>query len=179
MSRIGIKPIEVPENVNILKDSDNLITITGPKGELKMKFNPDIIIGQEESVVKVSRKTDDKTQKSLHGTTRAIISNMISGVTNGFYKELELRGVGFTAQIQGQRLKLTLGFSHDVYFFPPNGIEIKTTKSMITISGIDKQLVGQVAAKIRSIRPPEPFKGKGIRYLGEYVRIKKGKTVGE
>ena len=106
MSRIGIKPIEVPENVNILKDSDNLITITGPKGELKMKFNPDIIIGQEESVVKVSRKTDDKTQKSLHGTTRAIISNMISGVTNGFYKELELRGVGFTAQIQGQRLKL-------------------------------------------------------------------------
>ena len=172
MSRIGIKPIEVPENVNILKDSDNLITITGPKGELKMKFNPDIIIGQEESVVKVSRKTDDKTQKSLHGTTRAIISNMISGVTNGFYKELELRGVGFTAQIQGQRLKLTLGFS------PPNGIEIKTTKSMITISGIDKQLVGQVAAKIRSIRPPEPFKGKGIRYLGEYVRIKKGKTVG-
>ena len=179
MSRIGSKPIEVPEYVNFLKDNGNLVTISGPKGELKMKFHPDIIVNHEKSVVNVTRKTNDKDQRALHGTTRAILFNMIFGVTNGFIKELELRGVGFTALMQGERLKLTHGFSHDVYFFPPKGIDIKTAKSIITISGIDKQLVGQVAAKIRSIRPPEPFKGKGIRYVGEYVKIKKGKTVGE
>ena len=179
MSRIGSKPIQVPENVNISKENINLITVSGPKGTLKMNFHPDINVLHEDKVIKVSRQSDNKNQRAMHGTTRAILANMILGVSMGFSKELELKGVGFTALMQGERLKLTLGFSHDVYFFPPNDIEIKTTKSLITISGIDNQLVGQVAAKIRSIRPPEPFKGKGIRYLGEYIKIKKGKTVGE
>jgi len=179
MSRIGSKPIEVPENVNISKENINLIIVSGPKGRLEMNFHPDINVLHENKLLKVSRQSDDKTQRAIHGTTRSILSNMILGVSVGFTKELELKGVGFTAKMEGERLKLTLGFSHDVYFFPPNGIEIKTVKSLINISGIDKQLVGQVAAKIRSIKPPEPFKGKGIRYLGEYIKIKKGKTVGE
>ena len=178
MSRIGKQPISVPEGVKVSKDA-GLVSVTGPKGNLSFEVHPDMDVKQENSHILVERPSDNKAHRSLHGTTRAIISNMVQGVTEGFTKELEINGVGYTANLEGKRLKLTLGFSHDIYFEPPEGIEIKAAKNSISVSGINKELVGEVAAKIRSFRPPEPYKGKGIRYVGEYVRIKKGKTVGE
>ena len=178
MSRVAKNPVQIPDGVSVTYES-NIVNVKGKNGEMNLSMPESIEIEINESLIQV--KYDESSQQSvaLAGTTRANINNMVIGVSDGFEKKLELKGVGYRAKASGQLLELTLGFSHDVYFSPPNGIEIKTTKSMITISGIDKQLVGQVAAKIRSIRPPEPFKGKGIRYLGEYVRIKKGKTVGE
>ena len=178
MSRIGKQPISVPEGVKVSKDA-GLVSVTGPKGNLSFEVHPDMEVKQENSHLLVERPSDNKAHRSLHGTTRAIISNMVQGVTEGFSKELEINGVGYTANLESKRLKLTLGFSHNIYFEPPEGIEIKAAKNSISVSGINKELVGEVAAKIRSFRPPEPYKGKGIRYLGEYVQIKKGKTVGE
>lgn len=178
MSRIGKKPINIPENVKVTIDG-NHVTITGNKGKLGFDVHPDIIVKKDNGQIVVTRPSDTKSHRALHGTTRAILANMIKGITFGFKKELEINGVGYSANLEGNRLKLLLGFSHDIYFDPPEGITIVAKRSNISISGIDKQLVGEVAAKIRSFKPPEPYKGKGIRYRGEFIRLKKGKTVGE
>ncbi len=178
MSRIGNQPITVPDGVKISLD-EKTVSVVGPKGNLSFDSHPDMTVKQENGTLLVERPSDNASHRALHGTTRAVLANMVHGVTEGFSKELEIIGVGFSAKMEGKRLKLALGFSHDIYFDPPEGIDIKTGKGSVSISGIDKQLVGQVAAKIRSFRPPEPYKGKGVRYAGEYVRIKKGKTVGE
>ena len=177
MSRIGNEPIRLPESVKY-SEINNLVTITGPNGSMKLKVNKNIKLKQNSDMLIVSRKTDEKEDRSLHGTSRQLINNMVLGVSEGFTKELEIIGVGYQAKAQGNRLHLQLGFSHDIYFDLPDGIKISANRTEITISGIDKQLVGAVAAKIRSFRPPEPYKGKGIRYKNEYVRSKQGKTVG-
>ncbi|MBH31426.1 MAG: 50S ribosomal protein L6 [Candidatus Marinimicrobia bacterium] len=178
MSRIGKQPVTVPDGVKISLH-ENKVSVTGPKGHLTFDSHPDMTVKEENGSLLVERPSDSASLRALHGTTRAVLANMVHGVTEGFTKELEIIGVGFNARLEGKRLKLALGFSHDIYFDPPEGIDIKVGKGSVSISGIDKQLVGQVAAKIRSFRPPEPYKGKGVRYAGEYVRIKKGKTVGE
>ena len=178
MSRIGNSPITLPESVKY-SEVNNLVTITGPNGSMKLKVNKNIKLEfNNNNTLIVSRKTDDKENKSLHGTSRQLINNMVLGVSKGFTKELEIIGVGYQAKAQGNRLHLQLGFSHDIYFDLPDGIKIIANRTEITISGIDKQLIGAVAAKIRSFRPPEPYKGKGVRYKGEHVRSKQGKTVG-
>ncbi|HBN45796.1 MAG TPA: 50S ribosomal protein L6 [Candidatus Marinimicrobia bacterium] len=176
MSRIGKEPINIPEGVTV-DLQPNLVTIKGQKGELRVNVHEDMNVEQVENQINVSRPTDNKSHRALHGTTRALIANAILGVAQGFVKELEIIGIGFQANMQGNRLVLQLGFSHDIHFDPPEGIEIKAKRTEINVSGIDKQLVGAVAAKIRSFRKPEPYKGKGIRYKGEYVRSKQGKTV--
>ncbi|MAG21582.1 MAG: 50S ribosomal protein L6 [Candidatus Marinimicrobia bacterium] len=178
MSRIGKQPIAIPEGVKVSLKGSRAV-VEGPKGTLEFEFNADMIIKQEKEHLEVQRPSDSKTYRSLHGTTRALLSNMVHGVSDGFSKDLEIIGIGFSAVMERKRLKLALGYSHDIYFEPPEEIEIKATKSKLTVSGIDRQLVGQVAAKIRSFNPPEPYKGKGIRYADEHVSIKKGKTVGE
>jgi len=177
MSRIGKQPIVIPDGMKINFDQKH-ITVTGEKGSLEFDIHPEINVLQENSSIVVSRPSDSKTHRALHGTMRAIIQNIVKGVSEGFSKELTIQGVGYRANLEDNRLKLLLGFSHDIYFEPPQGIQLSATRNKITVSGIDKQLVGQVAAKIRSFRPPEPYKGKGIRYIDEYVRIKKGKTIG-
>ena len=177
MSRIGKNPIKVPEAVNYA-ESDNNVSITGAKGTLAFKFHNDIKISYEDDLLIVSRKSDSKEDKALHGTSRQILNNMIHGVSEGFEKELEIIGVGYQAKAQGSRLHLQLGFSHDIYFDVPDGITLVANRTEIKVQGMDKQLVGAVSAKIRSFRPPEPYKGKGVRYKGENVRSKQGKTVG-
>ena len=178
MSRIGQSPIVIPEGVSISLEGE-FIKVNGSKGSLDYKANKDMVITESEGMIIVDRKVDNREQKSLHGTTRQMINNMVIGVSEGFSKELEIIGVGYQAQVQGSRLQLQLGFSHDIYFDMPDGISvIATNRTEVKVEGIDKQLVGAVAAKIRSFRPPEPYKGKGIRYKGEYVRSKQGKTVG-
>lgn len=154
------------------------ITVTGPKGKLEKDFPGDMMIQKSDGEITVGRPSDSKAHRALHGTVRALLANMVEGVTEGFSRKLEVNGVGYSANMEGDRLKLILGYSHDIYLEPPGGIEINAQRNLITVSGIDKQLVGEVAAKIRSFRPPEPYKGKGIRYSGEYVKLKKGKTVG-
>ena len=177
MSRIGKKIIEVPENVNVSIDGVG-IDIEGPKGGLEILVHKDITVKQENGSIRIERPSDLRLHRSLHGTTRQLIANGIIGVSEGFSKELEIRGIGYQANMQGRYLVLQLGYSHDIYFEPPEGIEITANKTEVTVSGINKQLVGEVAAKIRSFRKPEPYKGKGIRYKNEYVRSKQGKTVG-
>ena len=177
MSRIGKNPIKIPKGINVDLNKEKII-ITGPKGSLDFSFHKSMdVIKQDEKLI-INRPSDEKFYKSLHGTTRQLIQNMIIGVSTGFVKELELVGVGYQASAQGNRLKLQLGFSHDIFFDVPPSIELSADRTLIKIKGIDKQLVGIVAAKIRSFRPPEPYKGKGVRYKGEYVRSKQGKTVG-
>ncbi len=177
MSRVGKKPIQIPDGVKITLEGKH-ISVTGAKGTLELDIHPDIDVVQENGSLLVSRPSDSKTHRALHGTTRSLLQNMVTGTSNGFSKELSIQGVGFRADLEGRKLKLKLGFSHDIYFEPPEGIQISATRNTITVSGIDKQLVGQIAAKIRSFRSPESYKGKGIRYVDEYVRIKKGKTIG-
>ena len=156
-----------------------LLRLKVKKGSLEFNANKNMVITESEGTVTVNRMLDNREQKSLHGTTRQMINNMVIGVSEGFSKELVIIGVGYQAQVQGSRLHLQLGFSHDIYFDMPNGISVvAANRTEIRVEGIDKQLVGAVAAKIRSFRPPEPYKGKGIRYKGEYVRSKQGKTVG-
>jgi large subunit ribosomal protein L6 len=151
--------------------------VAGPKGELLAEVHPDLGVEIKENQVFVTRTSDLKEQRSLHGLWRALIQNMITGVTVGYSKKLELVGVGYRAEMKGQRLQLQLGFSHPILFVPPDGVKIETpTQTNITVSGFDKQLVGQVAAKIRSFRLPEPYKGKGVKYEGEYIRRKAGKA---
>ena len=176
MSRIGNKPVVIPAGVTIdLKD--NTVTVKGPKGELSYTFNQNITLVQNEGEVVFTRPDDSKENKTIHGTTRAVFNNMVVGVTDGFQKELELIGVGYRAQLQGKKLVLNVGYSHPVEFTPEEGIEIEVpSNTKVIVKGYDKQKVGELAANIRGVRPPEPYKGKGIRYVNEFVRRKEGKT---
>ncbi|MCF7870703.1 MAG: 50S ribosomal protein L6 [Candidatus Omnitrophica bacterium] len=177
MSRIGKQPIIVPKEVKA-EIKEKKVSVQGPKGSLSFNFDKLIKIDLAENTLSVTRKKDSKLARSLHGTTRAILANLIKGVTEGFKKELEVVGVGYKAQMKGKALDLSLGFSHPVEFAVPEGIKVSLpSNTRITIEGIDKQKVGQFAAKIRKIYPPEPYKGKGIRYLGEEVRKKIGKAL--
>ncbi|MBI89238.1 MAG: 50S ribosomal protein L6 [Candidatus Marinimicrobia bacterium] len=177
MSRIGQNPIAVPDGTTFSIEK-SIIKVSGDKGTLEFSAHKDMIVKQSDGFIIVSRKSDSSAHRSLHGTTRQMINNMVIGVSEGFSKELEIIGVGYQAQVQGKRLQLQLGFSHDIYFDMPEGITVTANRTEIKVEGIDKQLVGSVAAKIRSFRPPEPYKGKGVRYKNEYVRSKQGKTVG-
>jgi len=176
MSRIGLRPIELPEGVEVKIDG-NTVTVKGPKGELTKTLHEDMNIKNEDNTVVIERPNDLKEYRSLHGTTRSLIANMVEGVSKGFEKKLEIIGVGYRAQKQGNKVVINAGYSHPVEIEPQDGIEIDVPKNTeLTVKGIDKELVGAVAANIRSIRLPEPYKGKGIRYAGEYVRRKEGKT---
>lgn len=176
MSRIGKMPISIPKGVTVRVEKTT-VTVKGPKGEIAETFYPDMIINMENGVIKVDRP-DSPLYDALHGTVRAKISNMIRGVTEGFKRDLEIEGVGYRGEIQGRNLVLSLGFSHPVPVEPPSGISLSVDKSqrLVTVEGVDKQLVGQIAANIRALRPAEPYKGKGIHYAGEKVRRKAGKA---
>ena len=177
MSRIGRAPIEIPAGVTVKVDDNNLVAVKGPKGELSRQIPKDMKINVEGNVITVTRPSDDKTHRSLHGLSRTLINNMVVGVTEGFSKSLEINGVGYRAQKQGKNLNLSLGFSHPVIVEPPAGITFEVpSANAITVSGIDKELVGSMAAKIRGFRKPEPYKGKGIKYAGEHIRRKEGKA---
>ncbi len=177
MSRIGRQPVEVPSGVDV-KINGSHITVKGPKGELEYRFSPDMEITLDKGEILVKRPSDSRVMRSLHGTTRALIENMVTGVTDGFEKELTLVGVGYRANLQGNMLVLNVGYSHPVEIEPPEGIsfEVGEKSQQVIIRGIDKQVVGQVAADIRKVRPPEPYKGKGIRYVDERIRRKAGKA---
>jgi large subunit ribosomal protein L6 len=177
MSRVGLRPTEVPNDVTITIGEDNKVTVKGPKGELFFNFHPDMKIVLNDNLVQVERPSDSKLHRSLHGTTGSLISNMVVGVTKGYEKNLELVGVGYRASKQGKNLVLNVGYSHPVEIVPEEGIDIEVTgNNKVTVKGINKERVGAIAANIRSVRPPEPYKGKGIRYEGEKVRRKEGKT---
>ncbi|MBN8194263.1 50S ribosomal protein L6 [Bacillus sp. AFS015802] len=177
MSRVGKLPVEIPSDVTLTVGEDNTVTVKGPKGELSRTFNADIKVELEGNVATVTRPSDAKEHRALHGTTRALIANMVEGVSKGFQRNLELVGVGYRAQKQGTKLVLNVGYSHPVEIEPEQGIEIEVpANTKISIKGIDKERVGALAANIRAVRSPEPYKGKGIRYEGEYVRRKEGKT---
>jgi large subunit ribosomal protein L6 len=176
MSRIGRQPIDIPSGVEVTIEGST-VTVKGPRGTLSQTLSPEMLLAMDEGVVTVSRPSDERLHRSLHGLTRTLIANMVAGVTNGFEKRLEIVGVGYRAALKGSDLEMALGFSHPVLFPAPQGIEFEVpAPTRITIRGIDKQLVGQVAANIRKIRKPEPYKGKGIRYEGEFVRRKAGKA---
>lgn len=178
MSRIGKLPVAIPEKVEV-KIENGLAWVKGPKGELTTTISPEMEIKKEENNLVINRPSDSIKHRSLHGLTRTLIQNMVDGVTTGFTKSLEIVGVGFKAEKRGSGVVLIIGYSHPIYFIPPKGVTINTpVPTKIEVTGIDKVLVGQVAAKLRSFRPPEPYKGKGIRYEGEQVRRKAGKTAG-
>ena len=179
MSRIGKKPVIIPANVTVDVAEGNVVTVKGPKGELTNTFNADMIINVEGNVLTVSRPTDEANHRALHGLTRTLIANMIEGVDKGFSKELEVNGVGYRAEKKGSQLVMRLGFSHEVIMDEIPGINIEVAGNKITIRGIDKQVVGQFAAEVRGKRPPEPYKGKGIKYTDEVIRRKVGKTGGK
>lgn len=181
MSRIGNQPIPLSDKVEFTVGADNLITVKGEKGANSLKVHPEISVEKTDGEILVKRSSDTKELRSLHGLYRSLINNVIVGVSEGYVKQLEIIGVGFRAAINGGVLELNLGYSHPIYFVPPDGVEIdvdtKTRKNpIINIKGVDKELVGQVAAKIRSLRKPEPYKGKGVRYLDERIRRKAGKS---
>lgn len=177
MSRIGIKPIDIPNGVEVKINKGNLVEVKGPKGSLKTQLDPKMDIRIEDNKVLVNRPNDTKKYKSLHGLTRTLIFNMIEGVTKGYEKKLEIVGTGYRAQKQGKKLVLNLGYSHPIELEEPEGIQIEVpAATQIIVKGIDKQLVGNVAAKIRDFRRPEPYKGKGIKYADEVIRRKAGKT---
>lgn len=182
MSRIGNRALTIPENTSIILDTNNFLTITGPKGSLK-KTLPNIIainFDKEKNIITTKRPDDKKHNKQLHGTTNSLINGMLIGVSKGFMKELEINGVGYRAAVQDNILNLNLGFSHPVKFVIPLGITIVSVKpTILQVSGIDKQLVGEVAAQIRAYRAPEPYKGKGIKYKTEHIRRKEGKAAGK
>lgn len=176
MSRIGNKPVVIPEGVTVTKNGND-ITVKGPNGELTRTFGPNIAISIEGNEVVFTRENDEKTNRSLHGTMRSNLDNMVIGVSKGFEKQLELIGVGYRAQLQGKKLVLNVGYSHPVEFDAPEGITIEVpSNTQVIVKGINKEHVGELAANIRGVRPPEPYKGKGIRYVGEFVRRKEGKT---
>lgn len=180
MSRIGKAPINVPEGVSITVDKAT-VSVKGPKGELTQQIDPDITCKVEDGVMTFERPTEQKRHKSLHGLYRSLVSNMVEGVSNGFKKEMELVGVGYKAAVQNNVLELNLGYSHSIYFAVPEEIKVsaeteKGKNPKVTVEGIDKQLVGQISAKIKSLRKVEPYKGKGIRFVGEQIRRKAGKT---
>jgi large subunit ribosomal protein L6 len=181
MSRIGNQPIKLKDDVEFSIDADNVVTIKGKKGSDTLQIHPGITVEKKDGELIVSRNSDQKDDRSLHGLYRSLIDNMIIGVREGYKKELEIIGVGFRASLSNGVLELTLGFSHPIYFVAPDAIDLEVdTKSrknpVVVVSGINKELVGQVSAKIRSLRPPEPYKGKGIRYVDEWVRRKAGKS---
>lgn len=177
MSRIGRKPIDVPKNVEFKIEKGNVVTVKGPKGELTQKLHEDMLIEFKDGVVEVKRPSEDKKHRSLHGLTRTLIANMVQGVTEGYQKELEINGVGYRAQKQGKKLVLSLGYSHLVEMEDPEGITTEVpAQNIIIVKGINKQHVGEHAANIRKKRPPEPYKGKGIKYKDERIRRKEGKT---
>jgi len=178
MSRIGKRLITIPQNVKV-DCSKNLVTVEGPKGKLSQSIDESIKIDIQDNEISVSRSSDNKRFRALHGLYRSLIQNMIVGVSEGFKKDLAIEGVGYKAQLKGKMIVLDLGFSHQIEFTPPEGVTVTVTApTAITVEGIDKQAVGQVAANIRKFRKPEPYKGKGIRYVGEYIRRKQGKKVG-
>ncbi|KEO75027.1 50S ribosomal protein L6 [Anditalea andensis] len=181
MSRIGKKPINIPAGVTVDVSAHNVVTVKGPKGTLSQEIHPDMTLKVENNELTVTRPTESKRHKSFHGLYRSLINNMVVGVTEGYKKDLELVGVGYKATNQGQVLELALGYSHSIYFALPDEISIKTEtpkgkNPLITLEGIDKELIGQVAAKIKSLRKVEPYKGKGVRFVGEQIRRKAGKT---
>jgi len=180
MSRIGRLPIEIPKGVDVKVDENNNVTVKGQKGTLSKSFHKDMIIKLEKDTLTVQRPSENKLHKSLHGLTRTLISNMVEGVTKGYEKGLEINGVGYRAQKQGKKLVLTLGYSHPVEMEEPDGITVEVpAPNKLVVKGIDKQAVGEFAAKIRSKREPEPYKGKGIKYDTETIRRKEGKTGGK
>lgn len=184
MSRIGNKPVQIPNGITITVSPENVISVKGPKGELKQAVDRDIKVEVKDGRVEFSRPTDQIRHRSLHGLYRALLANMVKGVTEGYKRQLELIGVGFKASSQGNLLDLALGYSHNIIFEIPKELKIVTAQEKgenpkIVLEGIDKQLIGQVAAKIRGLRKPEPYKGKGVRYSGEVVRKKAGKAAGK
>lgn len=184
MSRIGKAPIAVPAGVTVTVGTDNVVTVKGPKGELKQPIDRDITVKVENNEITVTRPTDQIRHRSLHGLSRALLANLVKGVTEGYVRKLELIGVGFKAANNGNVLDLSLGYSHNIVFEIPKELKVATAQEKgknpeITLTGIDRQLLGQVAAKIRSLRKPEPYKGKGVRYQGEVVRKKAGKSAGK
>ena len=180
MSRIGKKPVIIPANVTVNVAEGNVVTVKGPKGELTNTFNTDLTIAVEGNVLTVSRPTDEANHRALHGLTRTLIANMVEGVDKGYSKELEVNGVGYRAEKKGNQLVMRLGFSHEVFVDEIPGITVEVpTPNKIIIHGIDKQVVGQFAAEVRGKRPPEPYKGKGIKYSTEVIRRKVGKTGGK
>lgn len=177
MSRVGKQPILLPEKVQVdLRGSE--VTVKGPKGELSRSFHPDMAIELEEGILVVRRPTDHRNHRAMHGLTRALLANMVTGVSEGYTKVLEIVGTGYRAEMQGEKLVLYLGYSHPIDFPPPEGISFDVPRGgrSVTVLGIDKELVGEIAARIRRQRPPEPYKGKGVRYEGEHVRRKAGKA---
>ncbi|MBM4151255.1 MAG: 50S ribosomal protein L6 [Ignavibacteria bacterium] len=179
MSRVGKKPITVPNNVQ-LSFTDGILTVKGPKGTQIVPIADGITFNNDNGTLSFQRANDDKHVRALHGLSRALAFNAIEGVSNGFHRNLTIEGVGFKAEMRGKKLLLTLGYSHPILFIPPDGIEFATpTPTSVQVKGISKHDVGEVAAKIRSIRPPEPYKGKGVRYEGEYIRRKAGKSAGK
>lgn len=180
MSRIGNKAITIPAGVEINVAAANEVTVKGPKGTLTRQFEPTLEIKVEGDVLNVARPNDEKRIKQLHGTTRALIANMVEGVSNGFSKDLEIIGIGYRSAVSGKKLTLNVGYSHPIEFTIEDGLSVECASATeIKISGIDKQRVGEFAANVRAVRKPEPYKGKGIRYKGEYVRRKEGKTAGK
>src|SRR5436190_19594968 len=184
MSRIGRKPVTIPNGVTVTVGNDNVVTVKGPKGELKQAIDRDIKVAVQDGEVIFERPTDQIRHRSLHGLYRALIANLVKGVTDGYKKNLELIGVGFKASNQGNILDLSLGYSHNIIFEVPKELKLATAQEKgqnptILLEGIDHQLIGQVAAKIRGLRKPEPYKGKGVRYVGEVVRKKAGKAAGK
>ena len=179
MSRIGKKPVVIPAGVSVEVAEGNVVTVKGPKGELTNTFNADMILNVEGNVLTVSRPTDEANHRALHGLTRTLISNMVEGVEKGLAKELEVNGVGYRAEKKGKQLVMRLGFSHEVIMEETDDIAIEVNGNKITVRGIDKQKVGQFAAELRGKRPPEPYKGKGIKYTTEVIRRKVGKTGGK
>jgi large subunit ribosomal protein L6 len=176
MSRIGRLPIPVPTGVDVTIDG-RTVTVKGPKGSLSRSLHPDMTVSREEATLIVTRPTEQKTHKQLHGLTRTLVNNMVVGVTDGYRKGLEITGVGYRAALSGRKLQLNLGYSHQIEIDPPEGISFEVENpTRLAVVGIDKELVGQIAAKVRSTRKPEPYKGKGVRYAGEYVRRKAGKA---
>ena len=181
MSRIGKLPIQIPAGVTVTVSPDNIVVVKGPKGELSRKVDRDITVEIKENQVLVQRPTEQKRHRALHGLYRALINNMVVGVSKGFTIQQELVGVGYKAESKGQVLELSLGYSHDIHFLIPNEVKVETktekrSNPVITLTSADKQLLGLVAAKIRSLRKPEPYKGKGIRFVGEQIRKKAGKS---
>ncbi len=178
MSRIGRLPVPLPKGVDF-KQKDGTLSVKGPKGELSMNIPPDMVVKIEDDQLVVERPSDNRTHRALHGLTRALAANMVEGVTTGFSKTLEIIGVGYRAEDKGKQIRLHLGFSHTIDYTPPEGVTLEVPQpTSVVVSGADKQKVGQAAAEIRSFRPPEPYKGKGVRYKDEYVRRKAGKTAG-
>ncbi len=183
MSRVGKLPISLPEKVNIEVSKGNLVTVKGPKGELTQQIDPDLEVEVEDGTLTVKRPTDQKRHRAMHGLYRSLINNMIEGVSTGYVKELELVGVGYRCNNTGQLLELTLGYSHPIMFLVPDEVKLETKMEKgkppyIRLESNDKQLIGQIAAKIRAFRKPEPYKGKGVRFKGEEIRRKAGKTAG-